>query len=110
MGRVKRYDKPGRPPGAKDTKPRKEPSCITYMEDAGYVTLETAAMLVGVHLSTIFRAARDGLFPSETVGKFRFIHRQHLADYYSAPPIRERIFAYVPQHAFSDEPKDEKEK
>jgi len=87
----------GRPLGAKDRQPRRVPKCVLVMEQAGYVSLETASELVGVHLSTIFRLARDGDIPSTTVGKYRFIHRQHLADFYEAPPIRERILAYTPR-------------
>jgi excisionase family DNA binding protein len=89
--------KRGRPFGSKNSGVRNPPKCIAIMEASGYVTLDTAAQLTGVHMSTIFRLVRDGLLQSDTVGKFRFIHRQHLADYFDAPPIRERIFAYTPK-------------
>jgi len=61
------------------------------MRDAGYVTVAEAAALAGVHIATVYRALDDGQLDETRHGRFRFISRESLAAYYSAPPIAARI-------------------
>lgn len=61
------------------------------MRKSGWVTPQEAADLAGVHVATIYRLCDDDQIEETRHGRFRYISRESLAEYYSAPPIARRI-------------------
>lgn len=61
------------------------------MRQSGWVTPQEAADLAGVHVATIYRLCDDLQIEETRHGRYRYISRESLAEYYCAPPIARRI-------------------
>jgi excisionase family DNA binding protein len=70
---------------------KKETRFRAIMREAGWVTVAEAAWLAGVHAATIYRLLDEDRVEATKHGRFRFVSRESLAAYYTAPPIAKRI-------------------
>lgn len=61
------------------------------MAEEGFIPAQRAADIVGVHLTTIYRAAEDGVIKGRRMGRYWYVHAKSVAECYQFPGLADAM-------------------